>query len=778
MEGNRGVGGQYQLTAQLHIVIAGQGIAHDVARVADILLLLDLGGHGNRPGGQTVGRSCDGEGTRHLGRLHHRHQLAGGRITAQALIRGNVLLATVVHTDDLARALDGQGDVHVVGVDDVAVGVLDPDGDVAQVVAVGGDGGPVGLQFQPGSTTGGLDHATTIGVGNGGLTVSLEGFDLQGAFPVVHHESGVQLLVGGAAYLEGPRTGVPAAVGVVSTWCVRHSGGSGAYFCPVQVQLDHGGVGVDHHFHLPIPINEHVIPVPGGQQMQSVHLIVPLALIEPVGILGDTVGVHNTEVRGLGGGPSIIIHVPGARAVPGSGLADVVKAGPDELAHGGILRQSVIPGLAGHGAPAHSALVIRGEQPVSLAAVGVVVLPVIHAPAVDGGSSLCVIGQVATILPSLEPVVARAVVDTDDTAKLLDDGGHTGDAPICSTIVVPDGGRAAGIHFFQPGAQVPGDAGILADPAFIGPLEDLVAQTVHNYRRGVPVLIHHSLQVELGPSHAVSPSHDGVTLTHGPLKPGGVILTVSVLGHDPAIEGLVHDHHALFVCNLDQLGSSGVMGDPDGVDPHLLEDLHLSLNGPVPCFGSQRALIVVHTHALELHLFPVEGKAEGGAELRPAEAKLGGIAVHNLPIHQHLGEQGVQVGRVGGPEFGICHLQAHDYLALAAGGHCSGRWALGAGHHHFATLLIDGLAQTNGSGRSAVVLHRGLHLHGTVRALAVGQLRGGDKGPVAGYVDLVGNGQVDATVNAAAGVPAAGGGLVLYLDGQHVVLAVPKQVAR
>ncbi len=248
---------------------------------------------------------------------------------------------------------------------------------------------------------------------------------------------------------------------------------------------------------------------------------------------------------------------------------------------------------------------------------------------------------------------------------------------------------------------------------------------------------------------------------------------VAVFRAVPAIEELVDDQNALAVADLDQLVGGGVVGDADGVAPHLLENVHLTLQRPVPGLRAQRALVVVLADALELHVFAVELKAHVGGKLDGAEAKLGLIGVQHRVALLDGGYQDVEVGRTlvpGTPELGAGDGEVLGDHLRAVCGHAGGGGGVG-GHRRallfkrssvqLKDLLLDG---DIGGGR-AVVLNGGGHRY---RA-CVG---GFHLCAVPGHMDAFGDGELHVAVDARAGIPAAGGNGVVGLDGDDVFTLV------
>ena len=757
--------GQLRHRAHLHIVVAGDGVADDgVVSVAGVVRL--RGGHGDRGALQPLRLSGDSEGTGLVGGLHHRHQLAGAGVPAQALVGGVVSLAAVVHADDLAFSGDGQLHIHIIGVHRIAVGILHGNGHIAQVVSVGGDGGAVCHGLQLVGAIGGVDHAAAFGVGDFGLTVSLIGLYLQGAFLIGNPEGGVQALVAGLLVkVVGALHGVggPGAVGIAGMGGMYLRLGR-AYQIAVAVELDNGSVGVNHHFHIMAGAEYHLILVPGGQQVQGGYVLIPLALIEPIGILGDAVGVDDAEVRGLGRRPGAA--GAGAGAVPGGGLADVVKAGPHELAGAGIVGGHTPPGVAGHSAPAHGTLVVGGQELV-IPFVLLATLPVVHAVAVDGGGGLGVVD-----LPALGDAVVQVsnggVVIAHNAAVLGYHLGYlVGNVPVGFQLVVAECGRTGGVLFLDPINQVLGQGRILAVAAAAYAFKNLIAQAVHDDSGGIPVLANHGLDVELRPGHVGLAAENLVVGADGAVEPCRIVVHIAVLGLNPGIKCLVNEHHPLPVGNFHQGRGCRVVGDTDGIDAHVLQNLHLPLDGPVPGLGAQGALVMVHTHALELHGHAVELKAVVGVEVGPAEAELGGVGVHHHILHHHFRLYIVQVGGVGGPELGrgdgallVCSL-------LSAGLQGQGGVRQG-GHRRLTARGVHRLFHHSHDCRVPLVLHSGFHMNRGI-GLIFGQIRGGHMGSLPLHMDGIGHGQGHIPVDAAAGVPTAGRGAMVHLHRQYIL---------
>ena len=174
-----------------------------------------------------------------------------------------IRLAAIVHADDLAVTFDGELDGHVIGVDEISLLILHADGDIAEVIAIGGDGSTVSLQGKLGGSSSGFHIAAAFGPGDGGIPVSLECLYLQLAFGIGYPEGGIEaLVVGFLVKITSSRC--PGAVSIALT-CGIQCRGCSAYFISIQIELDNRGIRVDHHFHVVIGTKDYFIFIPCGE---------------------------------------------------------------------------------------------------------------------------------------------------------------------------------------------------------------------------------------------------------------------------------------------------------------------------------------------------------------------------------------------------------------------------------------------------------------------------------------------------------------------------------
>ena len=399
--------------------------------------------------------------------------------------------------------------------------------------------------------------------------------------------------------------------------------------------------------------------------MQRGHILVPLALVEIIAVLGQAIGVDNAEVGGLRRArPSTNSATAGAD--PGRGLADVVKASPDKFAGGVVVGDGAPPSIAGNGAPAHGALIIRSEEIVTLLAISVACLAVINPAAIDGRSCLRVVYQPVISCSAVKVANGGIVVAHNATIVCNHLCNLVGSTIIVFKLVIAKCRRTGDVNFLDPSNQITGDYRIIvciAADAF----QNLVAQAVHDDGRRILILVDHGLDIKFCPGHVGFTAENGVVIVDGNIKPLGIVVGISVFGVSPRIKGLVNEHNALLIGNFNEFRRGGVVGNADGVAAHLLEDLHLPLDGAIPCLRAKRSLVVVHTDAFELGGLAVEFKAIGAVKICPTEAELGLAGVYHRITHQNFRLQRIESGRIRRPEGGILNLGSLRNLRRCTG---------------------------------------------------------------------------------------------------------------
>ena len=474
-------------------------------------------------------------------------------------------LVAVVHAGDHAVTRNLEVDQIVGGGHQIALLIQNLHQDVRQVLTVCSDDLPVWRQADLGRLAGGADH-----IGGDLVALGVVGHGLQLAGLIRHHPLQINVAV---LLLIGPS--VLGLELVKDLFAQRF---------PVEEELHCGGIGIGLYPDTALAVLDVVsgvsLPVPVGHQVD--HGVVlhagPDTLIHIKCILGDAGGIHRAEVRALGR--------PGA---VGAGLADVVKAGPHKLAQNPFPVPVHLPGMLHGGAPAHRAAVIIAAADVK----GIVIL--IIAPAAHGGRGLAAHDDPVGVLLIMGLIVGGIVTaftvveagDVTDVGHLL----HVVIAKASDEVIIALGGGSGGIHFLDPAIELGG--------SLHRGSHDFVTQRPHDDTGVILSPLHHVFDVELRPSLARRGVRMGGSLAEETVV---VIGPLSVL---PTVEGLVDDHQTQPVADLQQLVRGRIVGHADSVDSHFLHGLHLPLDGPVVGYCAQRALVVVHTHAVELHIFTI-----------------------------------------------------------------------------------------------------------------------------------------------------------------------------
>ena len=531
--------------------------------------------------------------------------------------------------------------------------------------------------------------------------------------------------------------------------------GSSADQGSVPIELHLGGVAVDPDGGF-AAVGQHVTFIPGGDQVEGGGVLVPLAAVEVIGVLGEAGGLHDAEIAAVGD-CTAVAHTAGTGAVQGSGLADVVEAGPDEFTGHAVILIGVVYGIMGGGAPTHCGSVVRGQVVLPIC-IGIIRLRAVNPAAVGGRGGLGGDDDAAAVVLGQAVELGRRIgVVEAHNAAIISNGIENRHQPrITASVVVAAGGGAGTVHLINPINQIFRDGGIAVHILPEGSLLDLVAQRPEDHGGIAAVPLDHSFGRNLGPSHGTVGSVGAVRGTDFEIP--AEVIGVSVLGIDPAVKEFLDHQQAQFVADVDEVLVGGVVAGADGVDAHVLHDGELAVHGVIVGGGAQSALVVVEADAVELDILPVEMES-GAVKAEIAEAEGGLHGIHHLSADGELGADGVQVGVVHRPE-------------LRTGYHRAGR-----GGHRLAGIDCDGSAgciirlnhrvgHGHLHGRIAVVDHVGLHLYGAVSGA---DIRRGDIVALVVHVDGVGDDQSDVTVDAAAGVPAAGGDIVHGLDGDDIV---------
>ena len=446
------------------------------------------------------------------------------------MVRG----AAIVDTGELACTLDRK--LHVVlGVgNDVAVLVLNAHGDIGQV-ALARKLGAIDRSLELGSGTGGGHALTAIPVlGRDDVTALVVGLGGDGAIGIRNVPAEPEILGRVAALTLAliDLVGVTSGSGLLGEHLLaQRLRGRGAL--RRKEELDASRVGVDNDLDLAAAVLLDHIVLPGRKDVQRVQAIVPLALIQIVRILGQAGGIDDAKIGVLGSNAPIATLNAGTDAVPRSGLAQIVKAGPDILTGNEVASDGVIPGLGGRVAPAHIRRIVRSElMPTS---VGLAAERAVNAAAVNGRNRLGTVELPRRII-AVQAIIPAAIsiVNADQTAGL---GKVTGliDPQAALELVIAQRHGAGGIGFLGPLNEVElsslvkrfGTAG-----------DHLVTYRPHDDRRGVVITGDGCLKIKLSPS-LIGLGTDDLGIADLLIKEASVIEAVAVLCVGPAVKDLL-----------------------------------------------------------------------------------------------------------------------------------------------------------------------------------------------------------------------------------------------
>ncbi len=282
----------------------------------------------------------------------------------------------------------------------------------------------------------------------------------------------------------------------------------------------------------------------------------------------------------------------GADGGPAAGFAEVVDAGPEELA--GVF------GVVAHGDPLIAVVGVFGADDLAGGFVGVGLEDLLLA---------------IVLADDVEEVGEAVVVVVRDVGA--EEGLGDGAGGIVGVEGVDEG--------FQDGD---GDVGV-------GRVVDLVA--------GGP-------EDDAG---VVAVAADGVGgVADGPLFEVEVVV-VGILGDGPAVEHLVHDEEAHAVGEVEELGCGRVVRGADGVDAEGAEGGEAALPCGERDGGAEGSGVGVKGYAVDLVVDAVEEEALVGVEVELADAEGDGFVVDGLAVAEDGGVGGVEGGVVEVPAIGI-----------------------------------------------------------------------------------------------------------------------------
>ena len=213
---------------------------------------------------------------------------------------------------------------------------------------------------------------------------------------------------------------------------------------------------------------------------------------------------------------------------------------------------------------------------------------------------------------------------------------------------------------------------------------------------------------------ADAPDHDAGMVAVAADEVGVLLLAVfgdrDALGQRgravPFVEGLVPDHDAHAVAQVEQLGRGRVVAGADGVHPHVLHDLQFALHRAGVERHAQRAEVGMQADPVQLHAPAVEMETVVGRELERADAERRFGRVHELAGDKHACDGGVEPRRFDVPKLGFAQGDRRHARLRTIGRH-------GEAHPQLGDLFALRIEQRGFhfrlDGRGGVVFQRGFH---------------------------------------------------------------------
>ena len=202
---------------------------------------------------------------------------------------------------------------------------------------------------------------------------------------------------------------------------------------------------------------------------------------------------------------------------------------------------------------------------------------------------------------------------------------------------------------------------------------------------------------------------------------GAKILVVPIFPICPAVKCFIHNQYSQFITSVQQRVSRCVMCSPDGITSHFFQLFHLPVDSVTVCRCAERPLVMVHTHAFELHILTVQAKTCICIKIKIAEAKCCHISIFHLAIYQNLCLYIIQVRSFTAPERRFIYRSLLFHRSFRA---CRHRYIFADRSGHFFTLRIQNSCTYCCIYRSvSIVLHLSYHVYGNIAILLCLQVR-------------------------------------------------------
>ena len=152
---------------------------------------------------------------------------------------------------------------------------------------------------------------------------------------------------------------------------------------------------------------------------------------------------------------------------------------------------------------------------------------------------------------------------------------------------------------------------------------------------------------------------------------GIVLEEVRIIKSLPSRHGVFHQNTEL-VAGVIECRIVRIMASADKIQSRLLEPFHIVVNGPFWDRIAQAKDVLMHVRTLRLVALPVDGDAASLRPLYRPDADTGLIEVNGGRPVFYGSIQGIEIGRIGMPEFGTSDCQTLREGIISPGGNRRG----------------------------------------------------------------------------------------------------------
>ena len=245
-------------------------------------------------------------------------------------------------------------------------------------------------------------------------------------------------------------------------------------------------------------------------------------------------------------------------------------------------------------------------------------------------------------------------------------------------------------------------------------------------------------------------------VAHAPQDDGGMVAVaanhalqeVDVLAVHARQAVFLNDQNAQRVAGSQHLRRHGVMGSAVGIAAELLE-----LFQPVGLEGVGDAapyarMVLVHVHALQLHMLAVQEEAFVWVECDVTDADGGSVGIDQTVARIDLRIYIIYIRRFRRPQVGVLHRHLHGGSALLFGRKAENGRVAGHEAHFAPFFVLQRMLQVIVCESQPVILHRGLNVqHGLTEVSFLGE-NGRNKGTERNHMERGRFVEPDVAVNA------------------------------